>query len=332
MMTVRERFQATLDFKKPEGGVPAVEWAPYWTEETVVAWKKQGLQNANYPDIWDNFGLDHFYMISAPTILGGPQPSHHGGSLMEDEKGYEKLKEFILKDEAIEVLREKAMNLKEMHDRGEIIIRLWLDGFFWFPRTLFGIENHLYAFYDYPELMKQMNEDLLKFHIKSLRALYDILTPDMVGIAEDMSYNNGPMLSEETFNEFLKPYYEELVKEIKKKDTKVFVDSDGLLHDLIPWLIDAGVQGVYPLERQSMVDVNFIREKYPNFLMLGGFDKMIMKNGEEAMRKEFERIAPVIKSGGYIPSVDHQTPPDCSLENYKLYVKLLKEYTMLYSK
>ncbi len=331
-MTVRERFQATLSFEKPEGGVPAVEWASYWTQETIATWKKQGLQNTNYPDIWQNFGLDSFYMIGAPTKLGGPRASHHGESLMEDEKDYEKLKEFILKDEAIEMLREQAKNLKPMHDRGEIIIRLWLDGFFWFPRTLFGIENHLYAFYDYPELIKQMNEDLLKFHIKSVRALYDILIPDMVGIAEDMSYNNGPMISEDTFIEFLKPYYKEIIKEIKKKDTKVFVDSDGLLHDLIPWLIDTGVQGLYPLERQSMVDVNFIREKYPDFLMLGGFDKTIMKHGEEAMRKEFERLAPVIKSGGYIPSVDHQTPPDCSLENYKLYVKLLKEYTALYSK
>ena len=35
---------------------------------------------------------------------------------------------------------------------------------------------------------------------------------------------------------------------------------------------------------------------------------------------------PVMQSGGYIPSVDHQTPPEVSLENYKIYVKLFKEY------
>jgi uroporphyrinogen-III decarboxylase len=60
--------------------------------------------------------------------------------------------------------------------------------------------------------------------------------------------------------------------------------------------------------------------------MLGGFDKMVMKNGEAAMRAEFERLLPVMRAGGYIPSVDHQTPPDVSIENYRTYIRLLKEY------
>jgi alpha/beta superfamily hydrolase len=48
--------------------------------------------------------------------------------------------------------------------------------------------------------------------------------------------------------------------------------------------------------------------------------------GEAAMRAEFERILPAIRSGRYIPSVDHQTPPDVSLENYAIFRRLLGEY------
>ena len=59
---------------------------------------------------------------------------------------------------------------------------------------------------------------------------------------------------------------------------------------------------------------------------LGHFDKMCMKFGEEAMRNEFERILPSMRRGKFIPSVDHQTPPDVPLDYYKIYVKLLKEY------
>jgi hypothetical protein len=47
------------------------------------------------------------------------------------------------------------------------------------------------------------------------------------------------------------------------------------------------------------------------------------------MRKEFERLYPSMLTGKFIPSVDHQTPPDVSLDTYKIYVKLLKEYTTL---
>jgi uroporphyrinogen-III decarboxylase len=91
-------------------------------------------------------------------------------------------------------------------------------------------------------------------------------------------------------------------------------------------MIRAGVEGVLPLERQAGVDVNRLRRDYPEFILLGGYDKMVMKHGEAAMRAEFERILPAIKSGRYIPSVDHQTPPDVSVENYRVYVRLLKEY------
>ena len=66
-------------------------------------------------------------------------------------------------------------------------------------------------------------------------------------ISEDMSYNNGPMLSEALFDEFLLPYYQRIIPEIKKYGTKVIVDTDGDVSMMIPWLMRAGVDGVLPL-------------------------------------------------------------------------------------
>jgi hypothetical protein len=37
-----------------------------------------------------------------------------------------------------------------------------------------------------------------------------------------------------------------------------------------------------------------------------------------------------MKRGGFIPSVDHQTPPGVSLQQYQTYLRLLKEYTQTY--
>jgi len=45
------------------------------------------------------------------------------------------------------------------------------------------------------------------------------------------------------------------------------------------------------------------------------------------MRAEFERLRPLMKTGGFIPSVDHQTPPGVSIDQYRSYLKLLFEYT-----
>ena len=51
-----------------------------------------------------------------------------------------------------------------------------------------------------------------------------------------------------------------------------------------------------------------------------------MPKGEKAMRQECERLLPVMRQGGFNPSVDHQTPPGVSLENCRIYLCLLREY------
>ncbi|HAT10122.1 MAG TPA: hypothetical protein DCS97_05920, partial [Planctomycetes bacterium] len=56
------------------------------------------------------------------------------------------------------------------------------------------------------------------------------------------------------------------------------------------------------------------------------YDKMVMPKGEAAMRAEFERLLPAMRRGRFIPSVDHQTPPGVSLENYRIYLRLLAEF------
>jgi len=217
--------------------------------------------------------------------------------------------------------------VRPAHERGDTAVWFYLEGFFWYPRTLFGIENHLMAFYDQPELMHEMNRDLTSFNTKLVEAIFKVLKPEFIVFAEDMSYNHGPMLSKEMFDEFMAPYYRQIIPVIKAKGVKVFIDTDGFMEPMIPWFKSVGVEGTAPLERQAGVDVNRIRAEHPDFLLMGAFDKMVMPKGEQAMRGEFERILPVMRSGGYIPSVDHQTPPGVSLENYRIYLSLLNEYS-----
>jgi hypothetical protein len=327
-MTPRERFLKIINFEKPDDRLPMIEWAAWW-DLTLDRWLQEGMpSNLSLQESQEYFNLDVMMLIRANTLYGDyPPPKKHGAPIIEDEASYEKLKPYLFTDESIEQVKKEAVALKEKHNRGDIVVRLWLDGFFWFPRTLFGIEGHFYAFYDKPDLMRRMNEELAQFNIRVMEEITPILKPDMVGFAEDMSYNHGPMLSYSLFKEFIAPYYQRLIPHISKHGIKVFVDSDGDVTEMIPWLKEAGIEGVYPLERQAGVDLAKIRALYPDFLMMGGYDKMVMSKGREAMRAEFERLLPVMKTGGFIPSVDHQTPPGVSLEDYRIYIELFREYT-----
>jgi hypothetical protein len=86
---------------------------------------------------------------------------------------------------------------------------------------------------------------------------------------------------------------------------------------------------VLPLERQAGVDGLRLRQQFPDFVFIGHFNKMTMNRGEQAMRAEFERLLPMMRAGGFIPSVDHQTPPGVSLDQYRSYLRLLEEYTAM---
>ena len=323
-MNVRERFNKIMNGEMPTDRIPMIEWAAWW-DATIRRWESEGLPSGmNLDQSLQYFGLDIMHCVGcSPSV---PPAQGHGLGVITNEEDYERIRKDMYLDANIERFIQGIKNIKSRHDNGEIVLRIWLDGFFWFPRRLFGIEPHFYAFYDYPDLMGRITKDLYDFNMLALTELLKIMKPDFVGYAEDMSYNHGPMISRENFNKFMLPHYQGLTKYTREREVKTLVDSDGDISVMIPWFQDAGIDGVYPLEYQAGVDIVKIRGEYSEFIMLGGYDKMAMNKGEEAIRNEFERILPVMRSGYYIPSVDHQTPPGVSLEDYKIYIRLFKEY------
>lgn len=325
-MNNRQRFLDTLNFKRPSDRLPMLEWASWW-DLTIDRWLQEGLPAGLQDDqIRTRLGTDWHRQFWISPRSGHYPETCHGQGLVTDLASYEVLRPLLYPADAVVKLRDQLLELKPQHDRGEVIIWLTLDGFFWFPRTLFGIESHLYSFYDEPELMHRINQDLTDYYLGLLDEISAVLHPDFMTFAEDMSYNLGPMLSRDLFDTFLLPCYRQIVPKLNQMKTRVLVDTDGQVEPMIPWLIDAGIEGILPLERQSGVDVVRIREAYSELIMIGAFDKRVMNLGEQAIREEFERLLPVMRTGGFIPSCDHQTPPSVSLDDYHLYVTLLREY------
>lgn len=327
-MNNRDRVRAVLSGEKPDR-LPMVEWATWWNQ-TLSRWKRECPLPTDGPDaVQRYFGLDPLRQIwLGVRTAATPQPASNGAGIVETAEDYERIRGTLYSDACIDEAVRTALAWKEGHERGDYAQWLTLEGFFWFPRTLFGIENHLYAFYDEPELMHRMNRDLTDFHLRALERLLPVYRPEFMTFAEDMSYNLGPMIGKEQFDEFLLPYYRELIPVLREAGVRVLIDTDGNVEPLIPWFREAGIEGVLPLERQAGVDVNRIRRNFPDWIMAGGFDKTVMHLGEAAMRREFERILPAMQSGRYIPSVDHQTPPDVSAAQYRTYVSLLREYAL----
>ena len=327
-LTASERFRRYLSGEEVDRA-PAIEWAPWWNL-TVNRWLEDGLppEYSGYEALQGYFGLDKCLqtMISNHTEKT-PEPEAHGIGIMEDEKDYAEIVRPTLFPDPKSILSENHFAwLDASRARGDTIHFFTVEGFFWYPRTMFGIENHLYSFYDYPELYHLMCDEYADWLIEVFRHVFSRFRFDFMSFAEDMSYNNGPMISKELFDEFLAPFYRKVIPVIHEYGIPVFIDSDGDITMAVDWYASVGADGMFPLERQAGVDVSLYLDKQPDMAFIGHFDKMCMKFGKEAMRAEFERILPSMKRGKVISSVDHQTPPDVPLEYYKDYVELLKEY------
>ena len=321
-----ERFRAVMQ-RKPVDRLPRWEWAMWW-DKTIANWKEQGLPQhlVDVFEIHDYFGLDPYkqfwFSTTDPTIAA---QQHHVEGVVTNIDDYLRRRQYLFPDHsrAMDAMRPWAVRQRE----GNAVVWATLEGFFWFPRTLMGFEKLMFAYYDQPELIHRINQDLLRFNLGLLDLIAKACVPTFITIAEDMSYNNGPMISRAICEEFLSPYYRELLARVKEMNVLTIVDTDGDVTLLIPWLESVGVDGVLPLERQAGVEGMDLRKAYPWFCLVGHYDKMVMNQGEARMRSEFERLLPLMKSGGYIPSVDHQTPPHVTLDEYRTYRALLDEYT-----
>ena len=323
-----ERFRAVINFQ-PVDRLPRWEWAMWW-DQTIARWHGEGLpRDLKFSQVFDiaqHFGLDpyqQYWFSTTDATIEATQ--HHVEGMVSTMDDYLRIRPQLFPDHGASIAGMAAW--AERQRRGEAVVWSTLEGFFWFPRTLMGFEKMMYAYVDEPELLHLINRDLLDFNFRLLDRMFDICVPTFMTIAEDMSYNNGPMISQKTFEEFVAPYYRELMQRLQERGIPLFMDTDGDVTLLVPWLKALGVQGVLPLERQAGVDGMKLRQQFPDLLMVGHFDKMTMPHGEAAMRAEFERLVPLMKSGGFIPSVDHQTPPGVSLENYRIYLRLLEEFT-----
>lgn len=205
-------------------------------------------------------------------------------------------------------------------------IGAWIDGFFAWPRELMGPENLLYAFYDDPEFL----HDIQRQHVEFIKGWIDMVfthTPlEYVCFFEDMAYNHGAFISNDTFDEFMMPYYHEVVSYIRSKGVKkVLIDSDGNSVQLTDKLVEAGADGHYPLEINSGSFPELIRARHPKLALIGGINKLALSVDRAAIDRELSKLPPLLEKGGFIPSLDHRVQPDVPMANYQYYVDKKRE-------
>ena len=203
-------------------------------------------------------------------------------------------------------------------------------GFYWLARELMGTENLSYAWYDQPELMHDIIETQADYLIEAARPILEHTTLEYILLNEDLSMKTGPLLSPKTYRKFIFPRLKRVVEFYKNHGVRyVIIDTDGNPEVLVPSFLEAGIDGIWPMERTADQDPIRLRKKFGRSLRLwGGVDKRVLATTPAQIDDHLREFIPLIREGGFIPTVDHTVPPDVSLVNFLYYskskLKLLK--------
>ena len=196
------------------------------------------------------------------------------------------------------------------------------NGFYWRAREFMGTEALSMAWCEQPNLMHEMMEFYADFIIETSRPVLDTVQVDYFTLNEDLAMKSGPLIGPDMYREFIFPHLKRMVEFFKSHGTKYFaIDSDGDPTVLIPVMMDAGVDVVWPIERASNVSPQAWRKQFGKSLLLwGGVDKRVLPRGPGAIRQHLREFIPLIEEGGFIPTIDHTVPPDVCWDDFRYYM------------
>ena len=209
----------------------------------------------------------------------------------------------------------------------DAIILIDGGGYYWTLRSLAGVENASYLFYDAPELVDELFERYFAVVMAGLRRAVKIVKVDVVGFGEDLAYKTGTLISPEMFRRLILPRYRKAMEFANKHGIDLaWYDSDGDLRAFIPDYLAIGINGLAPCEVAAGMDPVALRRTFGKSLRLfGGFDKRVVAQGKAAIDAEFRRLQPLIDEGGYLPAIDHSVSADISWDNYRHFIDAVRK-------
>ncbi|MBN1222307.1 MAG: methyltransferase [Candidatus Aminicenantes bacterium] len=226
-------------------------------------------------------------------------------------------------DEAgLKELASGAQALRSASDRA--IIGIFGGNMFEVPQMLYGMENYLMFLKIFPEAVFRLSEKLCGIYLKQLELWLHAVGPhiDIILFGDDLGGQSGPLISPEMYRRFFKPFHALLWRRAKQlADVKVMLHSCGSIRELLPDLIEAGLDAINPVQISARgMDAEELKKEYGrNIVFWGGAcdtQVILPKASPESIKKHVtEQISFLHKDGGFVFQQVHNILADVPPEN-----------------
>ncbi len=154
---------------------------------------------------------------------------------------------------------------------------------------------------------------------------------DMIWVGDDIGVQHNMLISLEMWRTFFKPRMANFIEELKRinKNVKVAYHSDGNIMDMIPDLIDIGLDVLNPIQPASM-DPAILKKKFGNQLCFwGSIDEQFtlpFGTTNDVVNEVRNRVDTIGKNGGLILGPTHHVQLDTPIANFYAMVDTIKNY------
>ncbi|MGC9004155.1 MAG: uroporphyrinogen decarboxylase family protein [bacterium] len=238
-------------------------------------------------------------------------------------KDIEKWEMGTLSEEMLSALRREAKNLYENTDYA--IMGSFGGNIVEGGQALMGWENFMSALLLNRELVEALINKMVEGHLRNLE-LYLNAVGDYIQIiqmGDDLGTQSGPALSPRLYKELIFPAHKKIYDFVHRKAPHIFVflHSCGGIYELIPYLIEAGVDILNPVQTSAVnMEPERLKKEFGKDLVFwgGGCDtQRVLPFAEpEEVRKHIkERINIFSKGGGFVFCQIHNIQANVPVEN-----------------
>ncbi len=135
-----------------------------------------------------------------------------------------------------------------------------------------GVEHFCYYLADCPEIINELLEMHTVMCLTWLAHLPDGHGIEAVMAGDDIAFKSGSFMSPKWFEKNYFPRMARVHELAHEKGIKIMFHSDGDLNAILDQLVEAGIDGLNPIEVLAGMDVGDIHRRHPHLFMCGGID------------------------------------------------------------
>jgi len=135
---------------------------------------------------------------------------------------------------------------------------------------LMGQEFFSYAIFDDPVNVERILEVMTESHYRLAKTAAEAKLCPIYFMGDDVAYKGGLLFSPDYLRRTFIKSLRKCIEPLKNAGIKVVFHSDGNIMEILDDLIDAGIDGLNPIEPLAGMDIGYLKKHYGKDLVLVG--------------------------------------------------------------